>query len=292
MPIRTDNGVLSWLDIGDPHIARAGEQNHHDLRWIVALANDLPPGSLDFAFLPGDNADDGTTEQFEWVRAEVAGLGSPLHTYPADLRDGAERLDVLLARPNVRCVDRGHTHYNELANDGGTIFMATRSPGQIEEWSPDFSIAAVDGECVSWRFKPLNQIWPFVLVTRSADRRLVTGPNQTAGGALPVRAKVIGDVAIQAVEVSMNDGDWVVMAPVPGEAALWQASFAVSGGSVRVRARDARGRQDEDAVYPATRGWTPPRCAADGSDRDDVGTRPMKRIFGTQLGPNRNGRKW
>ncbi len=215
--MRTDDGVLSWLHIGDLHIAGAEEQNHRDLRRIVALANDLPQGSLDFAFLPGDNADDGTTEQFGLVRDAVAGLGLPLHilpgdhdfkprnldafyrvlgaeqlpwattvkghrclfldvvsagaggpdfrlnsaqrdwieheldsagsavvfmhTYPADLREGAERLAALLARPTVRCVDMGHTHYNELANDGGAIFMATRSTGQIEEGPPGFSMA-------------------------------------------------------------------------------------------------------------------------------------------------------
>ncbi len=59
----------------------------------------------------------------------------------------------------------GHTHYNELANDGATIFMATRSTGQIEEGPPGFSIAAVDGRGVSWRFKPLDAAWPFVLIT-------------------------------------------------------------------------------------------------------------------------------
>jgi 3',5'-cyclic-AMP phosphodiesterase len=183
--------VLAWLHIGDLHLATAEADNHRDLRRIVALANAVPLGSLDFAVLPGDNADDGTREQYALLRHAVAGLSLPLyvlpgdhdlrlprtvrvkghrclfldvvsagtggpdfrldppqlawaereleaareageaavvfmHTYPADLREGAERLRGLLARPEVRCVDMGHTHYNELANDGGTVFMATR----------------------------------------------------------------------------------------------------------------------------------------------------------------------
>jgi Icc protein len=356
--MRTD--VLSWLHIGDLHIVRAGEPNHNDLRRIVALANDLPPGSLDFALLPGDNADDGTARQFALVREAVQGLGLPLHilpgdhdckpgdldafyrvlgarqlpyamtvrghrclfldvvsagsggpdfqmdsdqldwverelaatsaaavfmhTYPADLREGTERLNALLAQPNVRCVDMGHTHYNELANDGGTIFMATRSTGQIEEGPPGFSIAAVDAGCVSWRFKPLDHAWPFVLVTRPADRRLVTGANQTDGDALLVRAKVIGDAAIHAVEVSVNNGEWMAMPPVPDGTALWQARCATPAGHIRVRAMDIHGRQDEDAVELATAGGAGAQRTADGSDRN--------RILGTQLGPNRNGRKW
>jgi 3',5'-cyclic-AMP phosphodiesterase len=187
MPDRTE--ILSWLHIGDLHITRAGEDNHRDLLRIVELVRGLAPDSLDFAVLPGDNADDGTPEQFALVRDAVAGLTMPLHilpgdhdfkphtldafydvlgaerlpqavtvhghrclfldvvsagtggpdfrlgepqlawaerelqqaeaagqyavvfmhTYPADLREGAERIGALLARPHVACVDMGHT---------------------------------------------------------------------------------------------------------------------------------------------------------------------------------------
>ena len=365
-------GVLAWLHIGDLHLTTAEAENLRDLRRIVALANALPAGSLDFAVLPGDNADDGAPEQYALLHDAIAGLRLPLHvlpgdhdfkprsldafyavprverlpravtvkghrclfldvvsvgtggpdfrldkaqldwaereledaraaseaavvfmhTYPADLREGAERLRALLARPDVRCVDMGHTHYNELANDGGTIFMVTRSTGQVEEGPPGFSIAAVDGDCVSWRFKPLDQAWPFVLVTRPADRRLVTNPNQIVGGSFPTRAKVVGDIPIERVEVQVGQGAWAPMRPVPGEAALWEARCPAPGESVRVRARDARGREDEDRIEPPRPGWTPPARAGDGSDRDRVGPWPEKGILDTQLGPNRNGRQW
>jgi 3',5'-cyclic-AMP phosphodiesterase len=36
----------------------------------------------------------------------------------------------------------------------------------------------------------------------------------------------------------------------------------------------------------------PARRFADGSDRNAIGARLEKGILGTQLGPNRNGRKW
>jgi 3',5'-cyclic-AMP phosphodiesterase len=48
----------------------------------------------------------------------------------------------------------------------------------------------------------------------------------------------------------------------------------------------------EDDVEPAWPGWSPPARYADGSDADRIGARPEKGILGTQLGPNRNGRKW
>ena len=374
MPDQTD--ILSWLHIGDLHIARAADENHRDLLRITGLMQGLAPDSLDFAVLPGDNADDGAPEQFALVREALAGLPMPLHilagdhdfktrtldafhdvlgaerlpkavsvhghrclfldvvsagtggpdfrlgeaqlawverelgqaeaagqdavifmhTYPADLREGAERLVALLARPHVVCVDMGHTHYNELANDGRTVFMATRSTGQIEEGPPGFSLATVDGGGVSWRFKPLAQAWPFVLVTSPVDRRLVTGAAHDLSGRFVVRAKVVGDAALDTVKVQVGDGDWAPMAPVPGSAALWQASAPLGapgrGDRVVVRTRDARGRTDADGVEPPGPGWSPPVRRADGSDADRVGAWHEKGVCGTQLGPNRNGRKW
>ena len=364
-------GVLSWLHIGDLHITGAGLDNYRDLQRIVALANALPPGSLDFALLPGDNADDGTPEQFALVRDAVAPLHLPLHilpgdhdfkphrldafhavlgaellpaahimkghrclfldvvsagtggpdfrlgadqlawaereleaaqaaghgaavfmhTYPADLQEGAKRIGALLARPEVLCVDMGHTHYNELANDGGTVFMATRSTGQVEEGPPGFSVAAIDGRVVSWRFKALDDAWPFVLVTQPADQRLMPDAAQPVDGAFTVRAKVLDDQPVTSVEMQVDHGPWQQMGPA-AEAALWEAQCTTPGGAVRVRARDARGRTDTDAVQPARAGWTPPRRAADGSDADRVGPWLERGILNTQLGPNRNGKKW
>ncbi len=389
-------GVLSWLHIGDLHLTEAGLENHRDLCRIVALANALPPGSLDFAVLPGDNADDGTPEQFQLVRDAVAPLRLPLHvlpgdhdfkpgssdgrsasglhayyavlgaerlpfaktvagrrclfldvvsagtggpdfrlgedqlawaereleaaeaagpdgrsasgpdgrsasgqgavvfmhTYPADLREGGERLGALLARPQVLCVDMGHTHYNELANDGSTVFMATRSTGQVEEGPPGFSVAAVDGRTVSWRFKALDAAWPFVLLTQPADRRLATDAGQVVGGPFTVRAKVLGDAPVTSVEAQADDGPWMPMAAAPGEHALWEARCEAPGSIVRVRARDAQGRTDQDAVEPPRPGWIAPKGTGDGSDRDRVGAWPERGIFDTQLGPNRRGKKW
>ena len=119
------NEVLIWLHIGDLHLTQETEQNYWDLKRIVDLAKGLPAGSIDFAVLPGDNADDGTPEQFSLVRAH-----------------------------------------------------------------------------------------------------------------------------------------------------------------------DASGRTDEDRVEPSGQGWTAPERHADGSDRDRIGPWPEKGILDTQLGPNRNGRKW
>jgi 3',5'-cyclic-AMP phosphodiesterase len=91
----------------------------------------------------------------------------------------------------------GHTHYNDLANDGRTIYAATRffSVGQIEEGDVGFAFAAVDRGAVSWRFKTLDSPWPFVMITSPPDRRLVIDPDAawlTAGRRCEVRASVWG----------------------------------------------------------------------------------------------------
>ena len=143
--------VLAWLHIGGLHLAEAGLENHRDLGRIVALANALPPGSLDFALLPGDTP-------------------------------------------------------------------------------------------------------------------------------------------ILSIEAQADNGRWMPMMPVPSEAALWQARCEAPGGVVRVRARDANERTDQDTVEPARPGWTAPEGAGNGSDRDQVGARPERGIPDTQLGPNRSGK--
>ncbi len=108
--------VLSWLHIGDLHVTREAEQNYLDLKRIVDLAKGLPAGSVDFALLPGDNADDGTPEQFRLVRDAVAPLPLPLHILPGDhdfkpraldaFHDvlGAERLPKAVTCAGHRCL--------------------------------------------------------------------------------------------------------------------------------------------------------------------------------------------
>ena len=377
-----DHGkFLSWLHIGDLHITRAGAANHRDLLRIAALIRGLAPGSIDFVVLPGDNADDGTAEQFALVRDALAGLPVTLHilpgdhdvapgtldgfhtvlgaerlpkavtvgghrclfldvvsaggggldfrledaqlawaegeadqaaragqavavfmhTYPADLQAGAGRLRALLARPDIVCVDMGHTHYNELANDGGTIFMATRSTGQIEEGAVGVSFAAIDGGVVSWRFKPLDDPWPLVMITSPADHRLITAPgspDQVVRGSVRIAAKIWG--VSEPVDVYGSvDGHAEFPLQRDGRSALLWHGFrneALDDGHHRltVRVEGGGAAASETIIFLVSRDGRyagPPRIG-DGSDQDRIGAWPEKHILGTQLGPNRNGRAW
>jgi 3',5'-cyclic-AMP phosphodiesterase len=59
---------------------------------------------------------------------------------------------------------------------------------------------------------------------------------------------------------------------------------------LEVRVTDQNGSQDIDAIE-----WDPDgKCGrkSSGSDTNSIGAWPERHLFGTQLGPNRNGRKW
>jgi 3',5'-cyclic-AMP phosphodiesterase len=93
------------------------------VRFVAMNAFDVPhPGS--FAV---------SEEQLAWVKRELqtatdAGQTKVLllHCYPSDLKVGGRELMEVVRNLDVRLIDMGHTHYNEIANDG----RSTRPPGQ------------------------------------------------------------------------------------------------------------------------------------------------------------------
>lgn len=250
---------VSWVHVGDLHMDDAGGWTSRGrLKRIVAEVNAHVGHAADFVFLPGDNANHATPEQYraivdalaplslpyrvipgdhdfelgdlahhdaafpkanrpdvevvaghrciyldivskgaggpdfrltmhhrnrlleELARAEAEGQ-TPLvfmHAYPGDLAADGDAIARAFADARVAFVDTGHTHYNELLNDGRVVYGATRSTGEIEEGGgrPGFSIVTVHGRVPSWRFKELGGDWPFVQIVAPADLRLVTRP--------------------------------------------------------------------------------------------------------------------
>ena len=367
---------ISWLHFGDLHIAGWDDQNLADFLTLIDEANrHLIPG-VDFALLPGDNADDGEAdeyelvqqaidrctlpvhaitgdhdraagsldlfqkhlspklhrsfslkgyhfvllnslavwnppefglgpEQIEWLRNDLAvataeGLPGVLfmHAYPSEHGADAETLRSLIEEHRVLIVEMGHTHYNELANDGKTIYATTRSTGQIEEGPPGFSITTLDDSVVSWKFKPIGE-WPLVMITSPSDQRLIVSTacsSQVVRGTIEVRARVWG-ADIKSVSLRIGDGPAQQMAS--GVDATWLTewdSTRVPDGlnvlTVRAQLHSRECAEDkilalvrQDGVYP-------------GADRkpsdfeNALGAWAEKHILGTQLGPNKNGRGW
>lgn len=242
------------------------------------------------------------SDQIAWLERELAAAeaaGRPcalfMHSYPADLTADDERSRVadLIHHGPVRLVEMGHTHYNELANDGRTVYAACRSTGQIEEGPVGYAVAALDRGAVAWRFKELGRSWPFVLITAPADRRLAHADDPARAGDAEIRAVVLGAAGIARCECSLDGGPWQPMARGAGER-LYRVRLDGAAGARRiaVRAWDAEGGLDEDAVEPAREGASPPVSKGVGSDADALGSWPEKGLLGTQLGPNRNGRHW
>lgn len=245
-----------------------------------------------------------------WLVGELktaADRGQPLavftHTYPADLRDLDEATELagLIRGSDVRLVEMGHTHYNELSPDGRTLYAAARSLGQNEDGSTGYAVAAIDGDVVSWRFKPLDLALPFVMITSPADRRLATAPLPSEH--IDVRALVLSDKpqSVWCCDVQVDDGPAQRMVPNgprtvharirwPGDAR--RLSVTVSDGSTNPRKNNAL-YTNTDTIEPVGRTFVPPPLPARfGSDAGRVPAWPEKGIRGDQLGPNRVGRHW
>jgi hypothetical protein len=78
------------------------------------------------------------------------------------------------------------------------------------------------------------------------------------------------------------------------ETPSWQCSCEAPNRDfeLTVRASDSAGQSDAQTIRVAREGYRSPQRKADGSDADAIGAWPEMGILGTQLGPNRNGRKW
>jgi Icc protein len=378
MPVET-NASVSWAHFGDLHVTGEQELNHRDFLALIEQVNVTLAARIDFAVLPGDNAEDGTPEQLHLIRRALdrlvvplhvlpgdhdfkprrlddfhkilaaeplpkavtvgehrcvfldvvsAGRGGPdfrlgerqmtwlrhelasarqrgerrlvfMHCYPADLKE-AHELVALFHREHVAFVDTGHTHYNELVNDGATIYAATRSTGQIEEGPVGFSIGVSEGDVVSWKFKALLSPWPFVMVTSPSDHRLITNPaspTHLIRGAFVVSARIWGGHDAVSPSCRIDGGPALAMTPAPDDQTIWRCiAPALDDGLHRIAVSASAAEADgEDAItvlVSRSGRYDAPERIADGGDADTVGPWPEKGILGTQLGPNKNGRKW
>jgi hypothetical protein len=341
-----DKPFISWVHFGDLHIQNAEDDNYLDFLDLIADVNRHLSSDLDFAFLPGDNADDGTEPQYKLVRQALDRLTLPVHIiagdhdrkagtldlfrlylerdlyraftlrgfrllflnamdgstqkefdfsdeqatwlkdelsqaqceglrvlvfthlYPSELQSQAERVGHFIREFQVPLVEMGHTHYNELANDGRTIYAATRSTGQIEEGPPGFSITVIDDDVLSWKFKERGP-WPFVMIISPADERLITRPESArhvVRGSVSIRAKIWGSSSFRSVVCCVDQA---------AERAMQLRGNCWELTSILV---------NQSGYYEP-----PPRREVDYENA--IGPYESKGILGTELGPNEKGRK-
>ncbi|TWR30943.1 metallophosphoesterase [Mucilaginibacter pallidiroseus] len=217
-----------------------------------------------------------------------------MHTYPADLADMKEiaRLNQLISKHQVVLVDMGHTHYNEISNDGHTIYSATRSTGQIEEGPVGYSLITIKDGVVSWRFKPLDDPFPLVVITQPADYRLLTSKDHTIVDKIEVEAIVFGSRDLEQVKCKTENNTWLEMTKERDNiysATLYDLPYA-DKISITVEAKDLTGRPGRHTICAATPLFIIERKIKDGSNRNAIDGWPENGIFGTQLGPNQNGK--
>jgi predicted phosphodiesterase len=258
------------------------------VRFIAMNAFDVPhPGS----FTVG-------SEQLAWVKRELqtatdAGQTKVilLHCYPSDLKIGGAELMEVLRNFEVSLIDMGHTHYNEIANDGRTLYSATRSTGQIEEGPVGYSVTSIDGNVVSWRFVELGKL-PLVVITSPSDERLLTSSSETLQGDIKIRAKFWGE--FEAIRLrAMVSGHNIVMTRILSSN-VWEAIVPPLNGGVHVlvvEAEDIHG----DIATDAIRFLVGDRVKQERAERDQdnaLKAWPEHGLLGTQLGPNKNGKKW
>ncbi len=232
------------------------------------------------------------------IAASQAGLEKVLflHCYPSELKVGGAQLQDLIRKYCVEIVDMGHTHYNEIANDGHTLYTSTRSTGQLEEGLVGFSVASLDHGVVSWKFLELGSL-PAVMITSPADVRLLKDTDasfQPGEEGLLVRAKVWSKVGIRAVYARIGESQ-TELKQIKGSR-VWEGLIpleATTGGfSVRCWAEDTMGTTGEDSVQAVlgVQSDFPVRMERDLDNA--LAAWPEHGLLGTQLGPNKHGRKW
>ena len=292
---------------GDHDMEQGSLVNYNRLSFTEALPQSLLVRGYRCLYLdasgPGSGGPDFRfgTEQMAWLQKELetaANAGEEIliftHTYPDDLKDDQEKAAFinLIGKHKVALVDMGHTHYNELANDGDTIFSATRSTGQIEEGPVGYSLVTVDKGVVSWRFKALDDAFPFVMITTPADYRLVRKTEQAVSGPLNVKAIVFGSRAIEKAACSTGSGEVIPMYKTD-DTRCWTASLPPHGSSfsnITVEVTDNTGRPGRHTIQLPVADQLLQTHSKNGSDADSIGAWPENGIPGTQLGPNRNGK--
>jgi Icc protein len=263
------------------------------ISFLALNAFDIPhPGS--FCLL---------AKQLDWIEDQLRTVGRNsavllLHCYPSDLKQGGERLRAMVESPAVRLIDMGHTHYNEVANDGQTLYTATRSTGQIEEGPVGFSVTSIDGEMTSWKFLRLGEL-PAVMITSPADERFITESvvnDKIASATVGIRAKAwaespvrsaIANLASQTLQLMRIHGTQVWA----GEMDRGDLPDGVHPLSVTIE--DADGRTAVDSIRVVLGAPACPSRERAKRDQDNaLPAWPERGLMGTQLGPNKYGRKW
>ncbi len=354
-------GVVSWVHIGDLHITTADQQNYKDLQTIIAQTNQYLKNGVNFAVLPGDNANDDTEAEYQLIKQATDQLQVPLYAVPGDhdhksgltnynkyleptdyysfsaggyhfafldVMSGisadektwltsdldaaaaaglknvlvmhsftiASQLQDLIQKDGVILVDSGHTHYNDVANDGQTIYAAGRNTGQVTEGPVGFTMLTLDNGVVSWKFKPLGT-WPFVMITSPSDKQLMINGAQVVHGTTDIRAKIWDDKGVASATYQIDGGTAAPMQQI-GTTQMWSVPFdstKVSEGDhkITVTVQGAGGNTSDDTITVTVNqsGTVQLPQRSFGPAGNDIGAYTEKGLLGNQTAGGPGGGK-
>lgn len=106
-------GVVSWVHIGDLHITPQDQQSYADFQTLIKHINQFLLNSINFACLPGDNANDSLESEYQLIRQATDQLRVPLYAVPGDhdLKSGSLALYQKYMEPvawQSSSIDRYH----------------------------------------------------------------------------------------------------------------------------------------------------------------------------------------
>jgi len=238
-----------------------------------------------------------SSDEQSWLQSDLASASAQgrksvlfMHSYGY-----AYQLQSLIQKYNVLMLDTGHTHTNQMANDGHTIYAATRSTGQISEGPVGFSITNIDNGVISWKFKPLGS-WPFVMITSPSDKGLMTSGSQVVHGIETVRAKIWDDKGVASATYHVDNGQSYALTRI-GSTQMWNATFnstKLSSGAhtITVNVRGAGGNTSQDTINVLVNqsGSTTLASRSFGPLNNSLGVYTEKGLLGTASGGGPGGK--
>jgi Icc protein len=189
--------------IGEPY----GSAQLRAFRFVRLNTLETPP--LGFA----DRQVSWLREEFEAAKAKRQRVILFQHHYPYKVCED-------FAGPGVSCwrqlvnsyrplaVICGHTHYHQIANDGSTIALATRSIGDPEGGPPGYLVAYAQDDDFAVTYRTVQELGPLPLITHPRDILLATEPRHAVHGVDELRVRVWSTCPVLRVEASLNDESW------------------------------------------------------------------------------------
>ncbi|MFL6216840.1 MAG: metallophosphoesterase family protein [Blastocatellia bacterium] len=167
-------------------------------------------------------------EQVIWFRYEVdAALARNeraivfQHNYPFQVWEdfagpGMEAWrEVMQTRP-ITALFSGHTHYDQVANDGRNVYVATRSIGDPEGGAAGYAIIHLDGDDLAMTYRTIEDSGPVVLITHPRRIILATRAAHIVTGPTDCQVRGWSAVPITSARARIDEGAWSEMRKIGG----------------------------------------------------------------------------